>query len=61
MEKLLTKFHSYSQEIILPPSIDLVARVMVSQQSEWEKDIGNLPETVDIRTKKATKVGLKIV
>ena len=59
IQKLLTKFHSYSQEITLPPSIDMPGRIWVSQQPEWEKDIGNLPETVYLRTKKATEVGLK--
>ncbi|NES04097.1 MAG: PAS domain S-box protein [Okeania sp. SIO2F4] len=59
MQKLLTKFHSYSQEITLPPSIDMPGRIWVSQQPEWKKDISSLPETVYLRSRKATEVGLK--
>ncbi len=59
IQKLLTKFHNYSQEITLPPSIDMPGRIWVSQQPEWKKDISGLPETVYLRTRKATEVGLK--
>ncbi|MGK7921813.1 MAG: response regulator [Trichodesmium sp.] len=58
-KKLLTKFHNYSQEIILPPNIDMAGRIWISQQPEWQKDIGSLTETVYLRGRKATEVGLK--
>jgi len=59
IQKLLTKFHSYSQGIKLPPSIDLPGRIWMSQQPQWEKDISSLPETLYLRSRKATEVGLK--
>ncbi|WP_293138661.1 PAS domain S-box protein [Okeania sp. SIO3I5] len=59
IQELLTEFHRYSQEITLPPNIGMPGRIWVSQQLEWEKDISNLSETVYLRTKKASEVGLK--
>ncbi|NET27357.1 response regulator [Okeania sp. SIO1I7] len=59
IQELLTKFHSYSQEITFPPSVDMAGRIWISQQPEWEKDISSLPETIYVRGKKATEVGLQ--
>ncbi|NEO53929.1 MAG: response regulator [Okeania sp. SIO3B5] len=59
IQELLTKFHSYSEEITFPPSVDMAGRIWISQQPEWEKDISSLPETIYLRGKKATEVGLQ--
>ncbi|NEP77202.1 MAG: response regulator [Okeania sp. SIO3B3] len=59
IQELLTKFHSYSEEITFPPSVDMAGRIWISQQPEWEKDISSLPETIYVRGKKATEVGLQ--
>ncbi|NEN92730.1 MAG: GAF domain-containing protein, partial [Okeania sp. SIO3H1] len=59
IQELLTKFHSYSEEITFPPSVDMAGRIWISQQPEWEKDISSLPETIYVRAKKATEVGLQ--
>lgn len=37
IQELLTKFHSYSEEITFPPSVDMAGRIWSSQQPEWEK------------------------
>ncbi|NEQ76643.1 MAG: response regulator [Okeania sp. SIO2C9] len=59
IQELLTKFHSYSEEITFPPNVDMAGRIWISQQPEWEQDISSLSETIYVRTKKATEVGIQ--
>ena len=59
VQELLAKFHSYSQEITFPPNIDMSGRIWISQKPEWKEDVSSLPETVYLRARKATEMGLR--